>query len=138
MWRGNWSLAFSEQTAVVQGLMRILQSGKEDNWFLPCLVTAAGDLRLVASRLDKEPQQQSSSTESMFAKPREPLEKAGETLMACFRVISSERLLFIKYSLCIFVIVLSNFWNLRYLETYYLPVGLDFWPTLSCNFVKKF
>lgn len=84
---GDARLAYKEQDNVVQVFIRIFQYYKEENWLLPVMNTLCLDLRLIAAKVDSLTVKGSHSG---AIKPREALEKAAETLMACFRICSSD------------------------------------------------
>ena len=91
--RKNYTLAYAEQNAVVQGLIKVFQTLKDENWLLPVMNTVCLDLRLIATKVDMLPSTLSSGNE---AKPREALEKAAETLMACFRICTSDKYVYLS------------------------------------------
>lgn len=75
--------AYQQQSNLTQALTKLLQSQKEENWFLPVMYTVCLDLRLIAQRAEKE---KLGTPE----KPGEILEKAAECLMGCFRVCAAD------------------------------------------------
>ncbi|XP_073988112.1 PCI domain-containing protein 2 [Rhodnius prolixus] len=79
--------AHMEQNNVVQAFIRIFQYYKEENWLLPVMNTVCLELRILAGKVDTISSNESSRGS---VKPREALEKAAETMMACFRICSSD------------------------------------------------
>lgn len=77
-----------EQNNVVQAFIRIFQYYKEENWLLPVMNTVCLELRILAGKVDTISSNESSRGS---VKPREALEKAAETMMACFRICSSDK-----------------------------------------------
>lgn len=75
--------AYQNQSILTQALTKIIQSQKEENWFLPVMYTVCLDLRLLAQRAELV---NAGTTD----KPGEILEKAAECLMGCFRVCAAD------------------------------------------------
>lgn len=73
--------AYKQQTACVQGVVKLLQALKEENWCLPIMYSSCLDLRLLAQKCEES---------GISTKPGEILEKAAEGLMACFRVCTAD------------------------------------------------
>lgn len=82
---GDYSVAYNYQNIVVQGLIKIFQTLKDDNWLLPVINTVCLELRLLAAKVDI-----ASSGKSGVGRPRETLEKAAEVLMTCFRICTAD------------------------------------------------
>ncbi|MCL4148171.1 UNVERIFIED_CONTAM: hypothetical protein GTU68_026228 [Idotea baltica] len=76
--------AWKSQTIVVSAVSKFLQESKEKNWMLPVMTITSVDLRLFALAADPV------LSKSGLCKPGETLEKAAESLMACFRVCVSD------------------------------------------------
>lgn len=74
--------AYQHQSNMIQGLTKIIQAQKEENWCLPVMYAVCLDLRLLAQRAEKE--------KSNVENPGELLEKAAECLMGCFRVCAAD------------------------------------------------
>lgn len=72
--------AYQRQSTLVQSLIKMLQSQKEENWLLPVMYTVCLDLRLLAQGAEKE---RSGGVERYG----DILEKAAECLMGCFRFV---------------------------------------------------
>lgn len=83
---GDYSTAYSYQNMVVQCLIKIFQTLKDDNWLLPVINTVCLELRLLAAKVDM-----ASSGKSGVGRPREALEKAAEPLMTCFRICTADK-----------------------------------------------
>lgn len=79
----NYLEAYHHQSNLAQTLTKIIQSQKEENWFLPVMYTVCLDLRLLAQRAER-------SKLGTADKPGEILEKAAECLMGCFRVCAAD------------------------------------------------
>ncbi|KAK9747013.1 PCI domain [Popillia japonica] len=79
----RYNEAYQLQSALTQALTKIIQSQKEENWFLPVMYVVCLDLRTVAQKAESE---KVGNTE----KPGEILEKAAESLMGCFRVCAAD------------------------------------------------
>lgn len=77
----DYSEAYKYQTSCVQSVVKMLQSMKEENWFLPIMYTVCSDLRLLAHKCEQE---------GYASKPGEMLEKAAESLMSCFRECATD------------------------------------------------
>lgn len=75
--------AYQQQSNLVQSLMKIIQTQKEENWCLPVMYAVCLDLRLLAQKVEKE-------RHSTSDHPGEILEKAAECLMVCFRVCCAD------------------------------------------------
>ncbi|KAJ8733340.1 hypothetical protein PYW08_001638 [Mythimna loreyi] len=71
--------AFEYQSACVACVVRLLQAQKESNWGLPLMYTVCLDLRLIAYR-----------AEACAQSNGKILEKAAESLLACFRVCAAD------------------------------------------------
>lgn len=84
IYNSNKVEAWKAQTMVVQGVVKFMTEYKEENWMLPLMYTTCLDLRLFAMAADQE------MTKKGDTKPGETLEKAAETLMACFRVCATD------------------------------------------------
>lgn len=82
---GDYNSGYNCQNMVVQGLIKIFQTLKDDNWLLPVINTVCLDLRLLAAKGDV-----SSSGKGGLGRPREALEKAAEALMTCFRICTAD------------------------------------------------
>ncbi|XP_017768757.1 PREDICTED: PCI domain-containing protein 2 [Nicrophorus vespilloides] len=80
---GSFTYAYKQQSVLVQNLTKIIQTQKEENWFLPVMYTTCLDLRILAQGAEKEQM-------SVNNKPGEILEKAAECLMGCFRVCAAD------------------------------------------------
>lgn len=76
--KGDFLVAYQQQSTLVQSFAKILQNQKEENWALPIMYVICSDLRLMAQQAEK---QKISGKD----KPGEMLEKAAECLMGCFR-----------------------------------------------------
>lgn len=61
----------------------MLQTMKEENWFLPVMYAVCLDLRLLAQKCEEV-------GGNHVSKPGEILEKAAECLMGCFRVCAAD------------------------------------------------
>ncbi|XP_053603386.1 PCI domain-containing protein 2 homolog [Plodia interpunctella] len=72
--------AYSHQSACVGAVVRLLQAQKEENWSLPLMYTVCLDLRLVAQKAEYCNAQSNGKI----------LEKAAESLLACFRVCAAD------------------------------------------------
>lgn len=83
---GDCSTGYNYQNMVVQGLIKIFQTLKDDNWLLPVINTICLELRLLATKVDI-----ASSGKSGMGRPRETLEKAAEALMTCFRICAADK-----------------------------------------------
>lgn len=86
MSNGNFSTAYNYQNMVVQGLIKIFQALKDDNWLLPVINTVCLELRLLSSKVDL-----ALTGKSGMCRPREALEKAAEALMTCFRICTADK-----------------------------------------------
>lgn len=75
--------AYKYQTTCTQGVIKMLQALKEENWCLPIMYTVCLDLRLLAQKCE-------DVGGSNVSKPGEILEKAAECLMGCFRVCAAD------------------------------------------------
>lgn len=75
--------AYKHQTACVQNVIKMLQTMKEENWFLPVMYAVCLDLRLLAQKCEEV-------GGNHVTKPGEILEKAAECLMGCFRVCAAD------------------------------------------------
>ncbi|CAB3257834.1 unnamed protein product [Arctia plantaginis] len=78
----NYVEAYNRQSECVACVVKLLQSQKEVNWGLQLMYTVCLDLRLVAQKADAV-----SSTPQTRGKI---LEKAAESLLACFRVCAAD------------------------------------------------
>ncbi|CAG9135512.1 hypothetical protein JYU34_006314 [Plutella xylostella] len=76
----DYASANSHQSACVASVVKLLQSQKEENWGLPLLYTVSLDLRYVAQRAEHRDPQSNGKI----------LEKAAESLLACFRVCAAD------------------------------------------------
>lgn len=76
--------AYGCQALVVQACTKVLQSQKDENWFLPVMFEVCLDLRRFAIRADAQ------TVKKGKGKSGEKLEKAAELLMGCFRVCASD------------------------------------------------
>ncbi|CAK1599012.1 unnamed protein product [Parnassius mnemosyne] len=72
--------AYDNQSAFVAAVVRLLQGQKEENWALPLMYTVCLDLRLVAQKAEGCDPQSNGKI----------LEKAAESLLACFRVCAAD------------------------------------------------
>lgn len=77
----NYTEAFKSQSALVQSVVKLLTSAKEENWPLPIMYAVCLDLRLLAVQCERT---------TGVEKPGEILEKAAESLMSCFRVCAAD------------------------------------------------
>lgn len=75
--------AYKHQTACAQGVVKMLQLQKEENWCLPIMYVVCLDLRLLAQKCEE-------MGGSNVSKPGEILEKAAECLLNCFRVCGTD------------------------------------------------
>lgn len=75
--------AYKYQAACTQGVIKMLQALKEENWCLPIMYTVCLDLRLLAQKCE-------DVGGTNVSKPGEILEKAAECLMGCFRVCAAD------------------------------------------------
>lgn len=75
--------AYKYQTICTQGVIKMLQALKEENWCLPIMYTVCLDLRLLAQKCE-------DVGGNNVSKPGEILEKAAECLMGCFRVCAAD------------------------------------------------
>ena len=82
----DYSTAYNYQNMVVQGLIKLFQALKDDNWLLPVINTVCLELRLLAAKVDV-----ASSGKGGMVRPREALEKAAEALMTCFRICAADK-----------------------------------------------
>jgi len=90
--------AYSHQCNVVQAVVRMLQSQKEENWSLPIMFSATLDLRLVAMQADhqlfdskEDSDGGGAAAAAAFQTPVwDTLEKSADLLMQCFRVCASD------------------------------------------------
>ncbi|XP_071839111.1 PCI domain-containing protein 2-like [Apostichopus japonicus] len=80
----DFAQAYGYQSVVVQSFIREFQSHKEENWALPIMYTIVVDLRLFANNAELQ------LSRSGKGKPGEVLEKAADTIMACFRVCAAD------------------------------------------------
>lgn len=78
----NYVEAYNRQSDCVAFVVKLLQAQKEVNWGLPLMYTVCLDLRLVAQKADAV-----ASTPQTRGKI---LEKAAESLLACFRVCAAD------------------------------------------------
>lgn len=89
--RADFVEAYSYQSNVVQAIVRMLQSQKEENWSLPIMFVATLDLRLIAIQADHQifdsKGGSGSNTQSLVW---DTLEKSADLLMQCFRVCASD------------------------------------------------
>lgn len=76
----DFNEAYHQQSVCVQLVVKMLQSFKNENWCLSVLYVTCLDLRMLAQRCEKTSKR----------KPGEILEKAAESLMACFRVCAAD------------------------------------------------
>lgn len=75
--------AYQQQSNLIQSLMKIMQTQKEENWCLPVMYAVCLDLRLLAQKVETDRRSASDN-------PGEILEKAAECLMVCFRVCCAD------------------------------------------------
>lgn len=75
--------AYKNQTTCAQGVIKMLQVLKEENWCLPIMYVVCLDLRLLAQKCEEV-------GGNSVTKPGEILEKAAECLMGCFRVCAAD------------------------------------------------
>lgn len=80
----DYNSAYESQSIVVQTLTRTFQNLKDENWLLPVINTVCLDLRMLATRLMAQP-----------GVGTKPLEKAAECLMACFRICTADKSVFL-------------------------------------------
>ncbi|CAD0197514.1 unnamed protein product [Chrysodeixis includens] len=76
----DFGTAYAHQSAFVGCVVRLLQAQKEVNWGLPLMYTVCLDLRLVAQKVEACTPQSNGKI----------LEKAAESLLACFRVCAAD------------------------------------------------
>ncbi|XP_063967366.1 PCI domain-containing protein 2-like [Lytechinus pictus] len=76
--------AYSLQKVVVQAFNKAFQSQKDENWALPVLYVVIVDLRLFANSAETQLSKKGKG------KPGELLEKAADTMMACFRTCAAD------------------------------------------------
>lgn len=76
--------AYGYQSVVVQSFIKEFQSHKEENWALPIMYAITVDLRLFANSAELQ------LSEKGKGKPGEVLEKAADTMMACFRICAAD------------------------------------------------
>ncbi|VVC96744.1 PCI domain-containing protein 2 homolog [Leptidea sinapis] len=77
---GDYMEAYSHQSQCVAAVVRVLHAQKDENWSLSLMYTVCLDLRLVAQKAElNEPQSNGRI-----------LEKAAESLLACFRVCAAD------------------------------------------------
>ncbi|XP_013139114.1 PREDICTED: PCI domain-containing protein 2 homolog [Papilio polytes] len=72
--------AYDSQSACVASVVKMLQGQKDENWSLPLMYTVCLDLRLVAQKAEECNHQNNGKI----------LEKAAESLLACFRVCAAD------------------------------------------------
>ncbi|KPJ06019.1 PCI domain-containing protein 2-like [Papilio machaon] len=72
--------AYESQSACVAAVVKMLQGQKDENWSLPLMYTVCLDLRLVAQKAEGCNSQNNGKI----------LEKAAESLLACFRVCAAD------------------------------------------------
>ncbi|XP_041970236.1 PCI domain-containing protein 2 homolog [Aricia agestis] len=72
--------AYNSQSHCVTAVVKLLQNQKEENWCLPLMYTVCLDLRLVAQKAEATSPQSNGKI----------LEKAAESLLACFRVCAAD------------------------------------------------
>ncbi|KPJ01261.1 PCI domain-containing protein 2-like [Papilio xuthus] len=72
--------AYENQSACVASVVKMLQGQKDENWSLPLMYTVCLDLRLVAQKAEGCNPQDNGKI----------LEKAAESLLACFRVCAAD------------------------------------------------
>lgn len=80
----DFAQAYGYQSVVVQSFIREFQSHKEENWALPIMYAIVVDLRLFANNAELQ------LSQSGKGKPGEVLEKAADTIMACFRICAAD------------------------------------------------
>ncbi|XP_030837587.1 PCI domain-containing protein 2 isoform X2 [Strongylocentrotus purpuratus] len=76
--------AYSLQKVVVQAFNKAFQGQKDENWALPVLYVVIVDLRLFANSAETQLMRKGKG------KPGELLEKAADTMMACFRTCAAD------------------------------------------------
>lgn len=86
----DFSEAYSYQCGVVQAIVRMLQSQKEENWSLPIMFTATLDLRLLAIQADHQVFDSKDDGATLQTPVWDTLEKSADLLMQCFRVCASD------------------------------------------------
>uniref|UniRef100_A0AAG5D9M4 PCI domain-containing protein 2 homolog n=1 Tax=Anopheles atroparvus TaxID=41427 RepID=A0AAG5D9M4_ANOAO len=77
----NYNEAYRHQTSCIQAVVKLLQQMKEENWILPIMYVTSTNLRQLASKCEMH---------MNSSKTGEILEKAAESLMACFRVCAGD------------------------------------------------
>jgi len=84
--------AYNYQCNVVQAIVRMLQSQKEENWSLPMMFTATLDLRLLAIQADHQlfDAKDGGDGAALQSPVWDTLEKSADLLMQCFRVCASD------------------------------------------------
>jgi len=83
--------AYSYQSNLVQAIVRMLQSQKEENWSLPIMFVATLDLRQIAIQADLQLSEAKDAGRGTIQSPLwETLEKSADLLMQCFRVCASD------------------------------------------------
>ncbi|KAJ0178686.1 hypothetical protein K1T71_005461 [Dendrolimus kikuchii] len=76
----DYTEAYYHQSACVASVVKLLQIQREENWSLPLMYTVCLDLRLVAQKAETCSPQSNGKI----------LEKAAESLLACFRVCAAD------------------------------------------------
>ncbi|KAJ2951987.1 hypothetical protein O0L34_g4250 [Tuta absoluta] len=79
LFQKDYMSAYEYQSACVAVVVRILQNQKEENWGLPLMYSVCLDLRLIAQK-----------AEACNPSNGKILEKAAESLLACFRVCAAD------------------------------------------------
>ncbi|XP_050293059.1 PCI domain-containing protein 2 homolog [Anthonomus grandis grandis] len=78
----DYKTAYQIQNTLVQVFIKILQAQKEENWLLPVMYTVCSDLRILAQQTEKQ--------KVISENPGECLEKAAESILACFRICAAD------------------------------------------------
>lgn len=77
----DYNEAYKNQSICAQAVVKMLQFLKDENFCLPIMYKVCSDLRLLAQKCEEQ---------GCGSKPGELLEKAAESLMACFRVCAAD------------------------------------------------
>ncbi|XP_004933693.1 PCI domain-containing protein 2 homolog [Bombyx mandarina] len=80
LYASDYIEAYDHQSICVASVVKLLQGQKEENWCLPVMYAACLDLRLVAQKAEASSPQNGSKI----------MEKAAESLLACFRVCAAD------------------------------------------------
>lgn len=82
----DYNQAYNYQHMLVQAIVKVFQTLKDDNWILAAVNMVALELRLLAIKVDTTPTNRGGQPKS-----REALEKAADSLMACFRICTNDK-----------------------------------------------